>query len=88
MIDWENLPNDLTMDEMLEIIESLRAGTSDDLQTEFWLKCLKSATGVNNVSDIIYFPEQAIYGYRQDHVYSSTDILNILMGRQSRDRHC
>ena len=88
MIDWENLPNDLTMDEMLEIIESLRAGTSDDLQTEFWLKCLKSATGSNNVSDIIYFPEESIYGYRQDHVYSSTDILNILMGRQSRDRNC
>jgi len=56
LIAWDQLPLDLTQQEMLEMIERVCDASGDELQIEFWLGCLRANTGDERISDMIFWP--------------------------------
>jgi len=56
LIAWNELPADLACEEMLEMIELICQGESDELQTGYWIACLRLNTGDERISDLICWP--------------------------------
>jgi hypothetical protein len=56
LVAWDQLPTDITEGEMLEMIERICTVKCDELQTEYWLECLRANTGDANISDLIFWP--------------------------------
>ena len=79
LIDWDNLPSDLSRGEMLELLESLfRRGVSP-VTSEYWVKCLRANTGDKQVSTLIYWPEQYGGGEYATCDLSPAEILDIAL---------
>lgn len=83
LIDWNNLPNDLTEPEMLELLEAVCDPKASPDRTEYWLECLTLNTGEPNLSDLIFCPDQYRGGIYEDGLAPSR-ILEIALfhGRQ------
>lgn len=54
--DWCLVPDDLSREELLELIRKLCAAEGDEFLQHFWLECLKLNTKNPNFSAIIYWP--------------------------------
>ena len=84
LIDWDNLPTDLSEPEMLELLEAVCSANPSPDRTEYWLECLALNTGESNLSDLIYWPDQYREGAYEDGLAPSR-ILEIALfhGRQN-----
>ena len=56
LIDWHNLPADLSDAEMLEMAERVANVSGDDFQTKYWIACLALNTGDSRISDLFFWP--------------------------------
>ena len=56
LIEWHNLPADLSDAEMLEMAERVANVSGDDFQTEYWIACLALNTGDSRISDLFFWP--------------------------------
>ena len=56
LVDWNALPNDLTEEEMLDLIQRVCQSSGSEFQTEYWIECLRMNTGDENISDLIFWP--------------------------------
>ena len=83
LVDWDNLPTDLSEPEMLELLEAACSANASPDRTEYWLKCLARNTGEPSLSDLIYWPDQYREGAYEDGLAPSR-ILEIALfhGRQ------
>ena len=57
LIDWDNIPDDLSRDEMLELLERVCAADGSPDRIDYWVKCLAVNTGDENISDLIFWPD-------------------------------
>jgi hypothetical protein len=83
-VDWNRFPNDLTKNEMLELLDALCGvkGTQD--RSEYWLKCLEASAGEPQLTNLIYWPDKYRNGEYADHELSNEEILEIALRHGSR----
>jgi hypothetical protein len=87
LTDWDNLPLDLSVQEMLELLQAVLQGRGSADRAEYWIKCLEVNTGEPALSDLIYWPDKYKEGKYADRELSPAEILEIasVEGRQARD---
>ena len=56
LVAWDQLPTDITEEEMLEMIERIFKPRGYELEIEYWIQCLRVNTGDEHVSDLIFWP--------------------------------
>jgi hypothetical protein len=56
LVDREAIPRDLSEPEMIELLERIAAADGTEFQIEYWVECLEVNTGVERISDLIYWP--------------------------------
>lgn len=56
LIAWDQIPLDLSRQEMIELIDRVCHASGDELQVEFWLACLRANTGDEKIADMIFWP--------------------------------
>lgn len=76
LIAWDQVPTDLTEDEMLEMVDGVSGVTkSDELQRDYWIACLRANTGDQKISDLIFWPGSYFGDGDDARVMSSSEIL-------------
>jgi hypothetical protein len=55
LIAWDQLPTDVTEEEMLEMLERMFKPKGYELEIQYWVECLRVNTGDEKVSDLIFW---------------------------------
>jgi hypothetical protein len=84
LIDWHDLPRDLSKHEMLELLEAICTGKGSEDRIEYWLKCLTVNTGDQSLSDLIYWPNYYRNGEYGGRDLSPAEMLDIALAHGSR----
>jgi hypothetical protein len=75
LVSWDNLPADVTEQEMLEMVERIDKAKGDELQLEYWIACLRVNTGDAKISDLIFWPGSYFGDGDNARVMSPSEIL-------------
>ena len=86
LIDWNQLPADLTEAEMLEMIDRICQVDGDEFQMEYWLACLRTSTGDQKISDLIFWPGSYFGDGNDTRMMSSSEILTTALKANGRPR--
>lgn len=82
------IPNDLTADEMLEMIQRICTARGTEFQIGYWLRCLVANTGDDRISDLIFWPDEYFGDGNRARQMSPKEILETALaaGRTKRNR--
>ncbi|MBB6053111.1 hypothetical protein [Armatimonas rosea] len=56
VFDYSLIPDDLSREEMLELIQHVRGEETNEFLLDFWIECLKKNTGNSHFGDLLYWP--------------------------------
>lgn len=84
LINWQNIPSDLSKDEMLNLVEAIFNARGEPTNVEYWLKCLEVNTGDAKISDLIFWPDLYQGGKYIDKLLTPEEILNIALENGGR----
>lgn len=82
LIDWDNIPADLTRAEMLEALERVCAAEGSPDRIDYWVKCLAVNTGEANISDLIFWPAEYLGEVYDGSHLSAAEILEIALRKR------
>jgi hypothetical protein len=84
LIDWNDIPSDLTDSEMIELLDAVYDCIGTEDQQSYWLKCLEASTGDPKIRDLIYWPDQYQNGVYADRNLSTNETLEIAIRHGTR----
>ena len=73
------IPDDLSRQEMLELLQLILAPKRNELRTSFWLSCLRINTGNARISDIIFWPGVYFKDGNNSRELGAEEILKVAM---------
>ena len=79
-------PTDLTQEELRLLLTLVLNAEGEEWQDQHWLECLERGTGCENLTDLIYYPEEYFGENAPDHDLSVDEILNELLVPTRRKR--
>ena len=84
LVDWSRVPNDLSREEMLELLERIFAPkSSKEFSLEYWLRCLRVNTKNDRISDLIFWPGEYFGDGDDGRIMTPDEILDTaLSGKQ------
>lgn len=85
LIDWHDLPRDLSNAEMVELLEALLDARGSEDRCEYWLKCLQLNTGEPELTNLIYWPNEYRGGEYDGHDLTATEVLQIALKHGQRE---
>ena len=75
LVDWDDLPDEIAEQEMLEMIELISAGKGDEFQHQYWIACLRANTGDDKISDLLFWPGSYFGDGNDARIMSPSEIL-------------
>jgi len=85
LVDWEGIPADLSRQELLEAMVMVCTDASDPIRTSYLIKCLALNTGDDQISDLIYWPDQYRGGKYEGQELEPEKILEIALRSGRKD---
>jgi hypothetical protein len=79
MIDWHNVPSDLSHEEMLELVEALCSANGNAAAQDYWIRCLEVNTGDDRISDLIFWPSEYFGESAENRSLSPSEMLNVAL---------
>ena len=81
-IDWHAIPTDLSEPELLELLDAVCEVRGDQVQRDYWLRCLAVNTGDARISDIIFWPDEYFGAGYDGRELTSAEILEVALRKR------
>jgi hypothetical protein len=75
LVSWNELPMDISEQELLEMIERILTAKNSEFQIHYWIACLSANTGDVKFSDLLFWPGAYFGDGNDNRNMSPSDIL-------------